>query len=85
MTTIFILSHYDKLCIPCLADLFLFLIYANTFEIVHTYVCVQSTNAHEMLSDSLKYLTFGRHIFFLHTYNLSNILQLSVIFVLLDL
>ena len=32
---------------------FFFLIYANTFEIKH--VGMQTTNAHEVLSDSLKY------------------------------
>ena len=37
---------------------FLFLIYTNTVEIVHTCVCIQNTNVHEVLSDSLKYYTF---------------------------
>ena len=33
-----------------------------TFEIVHTCVSIQSTNAHEVLSDSHKYFTFVSHI-----------------------
>ena len=34
------------------------LIMRVTFEIVCTCICIQNTNAHEMLGDSHKYLTF---------------------------
>ena len=41
---------------------FLVLIYANTFEIVHTCVCIKNANACEVLSNSLKYYTFVGNI-----------------------
>ena len=35
-----------------------YLIYANTFEIVQTYVCIQNINAHEVLSGRLEHFNF---------------------------
>ena len=54
--------------------------YANTFEIVHTCVCIQIINAHEVLSDSLKYFTFCEPYLFIHVYDVLNIPHLAVIF-----
>ena len=62
---------------------FFFLIYADTFEIVHTSLCIQNTNAYKVLTDSHKYFTFVSHIF-IHIYDPLSIPCLAVILFLLS-
>ena len=65
---------------PVWQTYFFFLIYANKFEIVHTCASIQNTsNPHEVFSDSHKYL-LCKPYFFLHIYDLLNIPHLAVIF-----
>ena len=53
---------YDNLWINCFVDHLFFLFYANIFLIVHTWVYIQNTNAHEVLSLQLQYFIFVSHI-----------------------
>ena len=43
-----------------------YLLIFQTSIIVHTFISIQNTNAHEVLSDSHKYFTFVSHIFSSH-------------------
>ena len=51
-----VLSYLCHLCIPCLADRFLFPLFMPiNFNIIHTCISVHNTNAYLVLCDSHKY------------------------------
>ena len=75
---------YDNLYIPWLADIFIFLIYASIFEIVHTCVSIQNNNAHKVFSWQPQILYIFKPYLFLHIYDLFSIPCLAVMFVLFN-
>ena len=77
---IYSFSSMSAYIFPVWQAYFFFLIYASTFEIVHTCVSVKNTKGHKVLSDRNKYFTFVNHTCYFTSMTLKYSLFVSHIF-----